>query len=195
MPLITSEIRWFSAEKELLQEVFFMLNKPDEGIFEGERSDFYLKSGTTSAGIKIREGNHELKVKTAEDEELALGTIQHWAKWSYQEPQNILKLVNTGMLQEWVEVKKKRYKKIVSVEAGKISFTSAEDVKEKCEIEFTEFKIPSIPHRIFTLGVEASGNNERQNLKLALQKLPFPETSLKNLRSCSYPEFLDMPGI
>ncbi|MDT0641975.1 hypothetical protein RM553_03940 [Zunongwangia sp. F363] len=187
MPLKTSEIRWFSNSKKELWKIFSNLEEKGAGAAEGERSDYYLKSSTPSAGIKIREGNHEMKVKTAEDEPVNSGLIQHWSKWSYQEEQNIL---NSALLQDWIEVRKTRFKKNYVVIAGEVKFTSAEDIKEKCEVEFTKIEIPAIDYAGFTLGLEASGSNEKENLKTALQGISLDEEILKKLESCSYPEFL-----
>ncbi|MDT0676445.1 hypothetical protein [Autumnicola musiva] len=191
MPLKTSEARWFSNSKEVLWDIFFNLEEIGEGNPEGERSDFYLKSATPSAGIKIREGRHELKVKTAEDEKSDLGIIQHWSKWSYEDEENIL---NSALLQDWIEVKKIRFKKQFGINEGKVNFTSAENIKEKCEAEFAIFEIPFLQLKAYTFGLEASGTKEKENLEVAMRHLSLSMETLKNLKSCSYPEFLANPS-
>ncbi|MDT0645692.1 hypothetical protein RM545_03230 [Zunongwangia sp. F260] len=131
MPFKSSEIRWFSREKQVLWDVFENLQKSGPGNPEEERTDFYLSSNTPNSGIKIREGKHELKVKTDKDEKLEFGLLQHWSKWSYAEEENILNSVNSNLLDDWLKLTKNRAKKSYKITAEeKVEFTSEENIKE-----------------------------------------------------------------
>ncbi|MDT0685283.1 hypothetical protein [Autumnicola psychrophila] len=193
MPFKTSEIRWFSREKQVLWDIFESLEKFGPGNPEEERTDYYLNSNTPSSGIKIREGKHELKVKISEDEKLEFGLLQHWSKWSYAEEENILNSVNPGLLGDWLKMTKKRHKKSFKITAEKeVEFTSEENVEEGFDVEFTSFEISSPEFTGFTLGLEAfsTKNNSAENLRLALDQLQLKPSVLKEMKSCSYPEFL-----
>ena len=196
MTFKTSEIRWFSREKQVLWNIFKNLEKSGPGNPEEERTDYYLKSSTPNSGIKIREGKHELKVKTAKDEMLEYGLMQHWSKWSYSEEENILNSVNPDLLSDWLKMTKNGTKKSYKITAeNKVEFTSEENIKEGFDVEFTRFEILSLKITGYTLGLEAfsSKNNSAENLRLALDQLQLKPSLLKDLTSCSYPEFLTDP--
>jgi hypothetical protein len=193
MPFKTSEIRWFSREKQVLWGIFENLEKPGPGNPEEERTDFYLNSNTPNSGIKIRKGKHELKVKITEDEKLEFGLLQHWSKWSYGEEENILNSVSSDLLGDWLKMTKKRAKKSYKITAEKkVEFTSEENIEEGVDVEFTSFKNFSLQITGFTLGLEAfsTKNNSAENLRLALDQLQLKPSTLKKMKSCSYPEFL-----
>ncbi|MDT0691885.1 hypothetical protein RM549_18985 [Salegentibacter sp. F188] len=194
MQFKSSEIRWFSREKQVLWDIFESLEMLGPGDPEEERTDYYLNSDTPNSGIKIRDGKHELKVKISQDEKLGYGILQHWSKWSYSEEENILNSVNSDLLIDWLKMTKNRAKKSYKITAEKkVEFTSEENIEEGFDVEFTRFEIPSLEITGFTLGLEAfSGkNNSEENLYLALRALQLKTSHLKNLKSCSYPEFLN----
>ena len=160
MQFKSSEIRWFSPDKNLLWDFYEHLPKKGEGKREPDRTDFYLNSDTINSGIKIREGNHELKVKRAEDEELDFGIMEHWIKWSTSEEKNILNTVDDQFLGDWIPVKKKRFKKTYKIIQNEIECIAEGFPAEGCGAEFTEIQMD----------------------------LDFSSFSKKD--SCGYPEFL-----
>lgn len=193
----SSEIRWFSQNKELLWNFYEALPQKGEGTRESDRTDFYLKSGTVNTGIKIREGNHELKVKGAEDEKLDFGVIEHWIKWSTSEEKNILNTIDDEFLGDWVTVKKKRFKKNYEiVEQEKAEFLHGEFVDEGFGIEFTEIQLKRVDQPIYTVGCEAFSvkNQQRENLLSAIQILDIDFSPFKELDSYGYPQFLHRLG-
>lgn len=190
----SSEIRWFTQKKELIWELYESLPEPGEGTRESDRTDYYLKSGTINSGIKIREGNHELKVKRAEDEQLDFGVMEHWIKWSTSEEKNILNTVDGKMLGDWVAVKKIRFKKsyeIVNKET--LRPIQEEFVNEGCGAEFTEIHLQELDQPLFTFGFEAfsAGNKQKENLLNALNILKADFSQLKELESYGYPKLLE----
>ncbi len=189
----SSEIRWFSKDKDLLWEVYENLPEKGEGTRESDRTDYYLKSGTISTGIKIREGNHELKVKCADDEDLGHGVMEHWIKWSTSEEENILNTIDDEFLRDWIPIKKNRFKKSFKiVRQGKLEPIADMFPPEGCGAEFTEIYFPSKELTLYTFGMEAfsSTNRERENLMIAIEVLDLDFSSFKEFNSYGYPQLL-----
>lgn len=193
----SSEIRWFTRKKELIWELYESLPEHGEGTRESDRTDYYLTSGTINTGIKIREGNHELKVKRAEDEELEFGVMEHWIKWSTSEEKNILNTVDEKMLGDWVTVKKKRFKKSYEIlNQDTLRPLQEEFVNEGCGAEFTEIHLQKLDQALYTFGFEAfsAGNQQKENLITALKILDVDLSQLKELESYGYPKLLEGLG-
>lgn len=193
MPFKSSEIRWFSKDKETLWKLFENLPQKGEGNREADRTDYYLKSGTINTGIKIREGNHELKVKCAEDEELEYGVMEHWIKWSTSEEKNILNTIDEDLLRDWVAVKKVRFKKryeIVDQEKWKV--IGEDFVDEGCGVECTEIHLQRVDTPLYTFGIEAfsATNQQREYIISSLKNLDIDFSKLKDLDSYGYPQLL-----
>lgn len=189
----SSEIRWFSDDAERLREIYKQLPETGTGRQEGNRTDFYLRSNLTDTGIKVREGNHELKLKSAPDESLAFGVVQHWIKWSHCAEDSILDTIDQKFLQEWIAVGKTRFKKSYEINNhNRLIPVGEELVQEGCGVEFTEVSIPSLPKVQYTLGLEAfsATQNARSNLFAALDYLDINFSQLKTLDSFSYPEWI-----
>lgn len=193
----SSEIRWFSKDKELLWEFYENLPETGEGTRESDRTDYYLRSGTVNSGIKIREGNHELKVKRNPDEELDFGMMEHWMKWSRSEERNILNTIDQKMLGDWVPVEKVRFKKSYEVTEGEgLRYLSGEFVDEGCGAEFTELRLGKLEQPLFTVGFEAfsAKNRQKENLLNTLKILDVDLSIFKNLDSYGYPQLLEGLG-
>ena len=195
MPFKSSEIRWFSTQKDALWEFYETLPDEGEGTREPDRTDYYLKSGTVTTGIKIREGNHELKVKCSDDEKWNCGVMEHWMKWSTSEEVNILNTVDDEFLGDWVAVKKKRFKKSYKIISGeKLEQVEGIFPAEGCGAEFTEIHLKRLKHPVYTFGMEAfsSSGRERENLVCAIEILgldfsPFKELSLIHISEPTRP--------
>jgi hypothetical protein len=187
----SSEIRWWSDQKNKLWDIYALL--PGKSIQEPGRTDFYLKTTSIQTGVKIREGNHELKVKSNNDEQLDYGVMEHWNKWSHSAEQNILNTINRELLNDWIAVRKNRYKKSYEVSTnGRLSAIEGEWVEEGCGVEFTEVIFPDFEKTVFTLGLEAfsSSGNQRKNLMAVLEDWSIDYSVLSGLNSFGYPEFL-----
>ncbi len=193
-PFISAEIRWFSKERDKLLEFYVSLPETGKGMQEPARSDLYLKNGLVNTGVKIREGNHEIKVKLHDDVLTEIGRIEHWAKWSYVEKRNIFNTIDEGHLEEWMRIDKQRYKKnYVVYDARDIQPTGDTLAAQGCSIEFTELTIPSKQLKVYTLGCEAFSKNggRKENLELILEYFGFNTFAfLATMMSCGYPEFL-----
>lgn len=189
----SSEIRWFSKNKDILWNFYEILPNKGEGSREPDRTDYYLNSNTINTGIKIREGNHELKVKRAGDEELNFGIMEHWVKWSTSEEKNILNTIGDQFLGDWISVKKKRYKKTFKIiKQNNIEMIPEGFPAEGCGAEFTEIQIQDLEQTVYTVGLEAfsSSNRERENLLHLIEYLDLDFSSFRKKDSYGYPEFL-----
>lgn len=188
----SSEIRWFSKNRKLLWNFYSNLPEEGEGNLESDRTDYYLRSGTINTGIKIREGNHELKLKRDADEEMDNGVMEHWIKWSTSEEKNILNTIDHKYLGDWISVEKIRYKKSYEIEEEKLRLINEEYVDEGCGAEFTELHLERIDQPLYTVGFEAfsATGRQRENLLRALQLLEVDLSVLKDLDSYGYPKLL-----
>lgn len=193
MPFKSSELRWFTTRKDALWELYENLPKPGGGIREPVRTDYYLKSGTIHTGIKIRGGNHELKVKCGMDEKLEHGVMEHWIKWSTSEEENILNTIDDELLGDWIAIKKKRFKKSYKIiNSKKIEWVDNIFPAEGCGVEFTEIYLQRLEHPLFTFGMEAfsSSNHERKNLVNAIKILNLDFSPFQEFDSYGYPQLL-----
>ncbi len=189
----SSEIRWFSKDYDILWDFFDALPEKGEEMREQVRTDYYLKSDTKNTGIKVREGNHELKVKCAKDETLEYGIMTHWVKWSTAEKKNILNTIADELLEEWVPVKKMRVKKSYEIVSDtKIVFEDERYADEGVGVEFTEVNLGSVDQPLYTVGFESFSvtNNQRANLMCLINSLDTELLSFKNLDSYGYPQML-----
>lgn len=193
----SSEIRWFSKSKQPLWDIYKNLPEHGEGTREEDRTDYYLKSGTIRTGIKIREGNHELKVKCAGDEQLDFGVMEHWIKWSTSEEKNILNTIDDEWLGDWIAVTKKRFKKSYKIiDSNRIERIYDSFPDEGCGAEFTEITLNRLENPLFTVGFEAfsSTNQQRQNLITFIKYLDNDFSYLREIDSYGYPQLLHRLG-
>jgi hypothetical protein len=193
MPFKSSEIRWFSTQKNALWKLYETLPNIGEGTREPDRTDYYLKSGTINTGIKIREGNHELKVKRGDDEMLDYGVMEHWIKWSTTEEVNILNTVDDELLGDWIAVKKKRFKKSYEIiNRKKLERVDGIFPAEGCGAEFTEIQLRRLEYPVYTFGMEAfsSSSRERENLLKTIEILEIDFSPFKEFDSFGYPQLL-----
>lgn len=189
----SSEIRWFAQEYDLLWDFFDALPKTGEEMEEQERTDYYLKSGTENTGIKVREGNHELKVKCAEDEALEYGNLTHWIKWSVPEKKHILNTIADELLEDWIPVKKKRVKKTYEIlSESEIVMKNERLVDEGVGVEFTKIYLGRMEQPFYTVGFESfsATGQQRENLLQAIKILGPDLSPLKDFNSFGYPAFL-----
>jgi hypothetical protein len=193
MPIKSSEIRWFSENKDLLRRMYESLSPQGKGQQEEERIDYYLMSGTTETGFKVREGKHEVKVKWAADEAYSYGQVEHWLKWSQEEEQDLISTLDEEQLSEWLEVRKRRFLKRYQLgRLQKIEPLSATAGTERvCSVEFSTLEIPDFHFTCYSLGIEALGPQSSRDLLLqVINQLPIDFIMLSNLDSHGYPAFL-----
>lgn len=111
----SKEIRWFHEEpKKTILNWFAQKGKSFENT--DSRSDFYLPvQNEKGIGIKLREGNIEVKHRVSEPEQGKLspqaeGFFEHYLKWSFDSSQedSLSREIIKQQKYNWVEVKKER---------------------------------------------------------------------------------------
>lgn len=188
----SAELRWFSKKKALLWDMFVQAVPTGTGIEEPVRTDFYLKSPSVSTGVKVRQGNHELKVRSAIIEN-KLGKIECWTKWSYPEERTLLEKIPSKMLKDWTKVTKKRWiKKYELLPDGELTPITTRRVQEGCGIEFTELEFAKSAEKWYTIGLEAFSAEgiEAENLIFTIRELGLNLYKLEKHIQAGYPEFL-----
>jgi len=189
----SAEIRWFDRNPDSLWPLFETAPPRGDGYTEEQRSDLYLGMDNLSAGIKIRQGRLEIKIKNRADSHSAWGIVQCWTKWSYPENQGIANLIPDSDRHEWLEIIKQR--KIKKYDLGFSSgFREINDeiVTEGCTLEFTRLEIPLYGECFFTLGLEAFSQSGiyAENLVRTLEFLELPIFPIKQPDIHSYPELI-----
>ena len=189
----SAEIRWFSNQKEPLLSFYKAVPPVGKGILESERTDHYLVLNSTNTGIKIREGKHEIKLKSDDDLISKWGTIEKWKKWSYDETADIINSIDDRLLSDWIGINKKRMIKKYDLGTNKkIENIMNERVSEGCGVEFTEISIEGNSAVYYTLGLEAfsKSGNMIENLLTTIDYIKLKPEKLNELVQCSYPAFL-----
>lgn len=193
MPYSSAEIRWFATDRDSLWKIYETLSPQGTGHREPDRTDHYLRADLTHTGVKVREGNHEIKVKLAPDEPLASGTIEHWIKWSSAEAATLLDVVPAPLRDEWIAVEKQRYQKHYGLTAdGRLYAADPADLSAGCGVEFTTLHLPALGRTRYTLGLEAFGPDGRRQeiLRAVLRETRVGDRVPEGYVSCGYPAFL-----
>ena len=119
--------------------------------------------------------------------------IEHWIKWSTPEETDILRAVESCMLSDWIEVEKRRYRKVFQVGDMDFRLPPDEILDEGCSIEFSEIMIGKGRKRYFTIGFEAFSKTGKttDNLIWTLEQLDISTHHfLNDYESISYPQLL-----
>lgn len=209
------EIRWFFAgPPEGLLAWFDSLGMRFDGPAGAQRVDHYLLiANGDNMGIKLREGNVEVKHRTARLGEWdfpdidAKGMAEHWIKWSFRLDQaDALSqhLIREGR-PEWIAVAKERLGYTYHFQEGgpALRLPLGNWAPEGCQVELTRIGVRG--KAFYTFGLEAfsdSGQLER-NLKMGAEAVfpafrkwgvesgwPQPELEFRGGVSMGYPAFL-----
>lgn len=200
--VITSEIRWFYKGNIPNTINVWLKNLKGEIELQPPRTDIYLNDNSTSnLGIKFREGRFEVKQKMIDlgvlDSDNISGKAEQWKKWSFDAKDEKIPLADITK-GEWIKVSKKRkLKKYIISDSGKINEGFDNFQSDGCNLELTELQTYSSdesPDIYWTLGLETHGQVETlsQNLNNAFEyilknRLPI---TLKIDQSYSYPKWL-----
>lgn len=162
----TTEARWFVPGTVLPEaEAWFEALGP--AVDEAVRTDCYLvPRAENEPGIKLREGNLEVKTRTdvLGRERLALrvtGQIETFDKWSFP-----LAPEAPPVGQGWAEVNKTRRVRTFAREDGAVVETP-DEVETGCDVELGEARLGE---RVWwTVCLEAFGPDEAVRLEVLLQ--------------------------
>lgn len=165
--------------------------KSSELAPQPERTDLYLETGLLSCGIKVREGNHEIKLKSDKDEKVEeIGKVEHWSKWSSSEELNILNTIDRSLLGDWIEVRKKRFLKVYEIKKDRSVAFTTEFVDDGCGVEFTVLNVDGDTYYSFGMEAFNTFNSGIENLLAVWNAFGLKRSQFKGIRCMSYPEFL-----
>jgi len=198
MPFTSAEIRWFSLEKDFFWDTFLKLETNGEGYSETPRTDYYLYAPLTATGVKVRQGKHEIKVKIAPNEIFTINAhklnVEYWTKWSTREVDNILNTLPENMLNEWIAVDKKRWKKqFVILKDGTVQpHNGLSSIYDGASAEFTKIYLPKLDITYYTFAMESFNkeHTNKYNLNQALSFFDIDYALFQRYSCASYPQFL-----
>jgi hypothetical protein len=175
------EMRWFLRIAPFSANSFFS-ERPEPRT----RTDWYAFPCDKRSGVKIREGNYEVKLQSRNLGEFApdvpnipdmqseqpagIGRLEEWQKWSVPFPLGDIpsKPVLAGA--GWVPVEKTRRMRLFSVKEGSVRDISADTsirIENGCQVEYTELCAKG--EKWWTIGLEAFGRPEllTENIRTA----------------------------
>lgn len=193
----SKEIRWFSnSEDEAISKWF------EENGFSFEnanaRTDYYLPlKDQDDTGIKLREGNIEIKqlISRSEKEKLVKsvkGYFENYIKWSFTSAEDdpLFREIIEEEKYHWLGVRKERIGfKLKENQNGSIIRVKMDEYLEYgCQVEYTRLKIKN--ELWYTLGLEWFGDKELKFDFSLLNKI-FGNQRLKGKNSMGYAKFLN----
>ncbi len=192
----TKEMRWFLPHE--VPELNRWLDRCPKSTVE-QRTDYYLELHSDDIGIKIRQGNIEIKKRTSQRSRGCLndtiwGCYDHFEKWSFEgdtKDAAFLEVVDDRCA-EWVPVSKSR--KLVQLTQGHEAImptTLNRNVDYGCQVEYAEIEVYG--ERWYTVGLEWFGN-ECMELDARTITNMFGNTKLHMTQSHGYPSFLAKLG-
>ncbi len=193
------EIRWFypGVLPDEISKWFATLGKPLEKI--DTRSDFYLQSSSPDIGVKLRQGNLEVKSRQ-QDWTIVIDGWEHsqveqWTKWICLDDRSSLTSSTIGSKLGWIKVDKIRDRRLYRVDFNdRLQLTQIPiPIDKAVAIEMTQLQVKD---RIWwTIACEYLGNN----ISIDLQFVPLVRSLLVDFSladrtrsiSCGYPQWLN----
>ena len=191
----TIEVRWFYRGNvpAAVATWFEAIGTP---LPPDSRSDLYLQCTSSDLGIKIRQGNLEVKYCHQQLGTIAIagmddGRVQQWTKWICDDPS--LELAG-GEKQAWIQVAKIRHQRLYLVESIEPSrlIPILTPRQNAAAIEVTQLQLQGQPW--WTIACEYLGDNiniEGQFLPLVRSLLiGYPGSESPSVVSDGYPQWL-----
>lgn len=198
--LHSAEVRWFYAGAIPTDVYTWFCN--GQTLAPETRTDRYLRfEGCETVGVKIRQGNFEIKALRGASESVryadtVTGRADCWVKWSYsQPPADVWVQALLADSRGWVEIGKTRLLRKFSRDDGAPTEVAAGDrPQEGCNFELTEIR--SGDTLWWSLAFEAFGDPSRvretlRQTAVGLFALSAPPLPLDATRSCAYPVFVN----
>lgn len=193
----SKEIRWFtqSEDKEISD---WFAKRGNSFQNTGKRTDFYLPlPHKKDIGIKLREGNVEVKHRIAEPEKGQLsknahGYFERYTKWSFSTSDDdslSQKIIHEKQF-DWLEVTKERMGfKLKEDSEGNNSIVSIDEfIPYGCQVEYTRIEINK---KIwYSFAIEWFGEKELKVAPELIEEI-LGGTSFDTKSSMGYAEFLN----
>jgi hypothetical protein len=177
---------------------------PSEGLATAQdpRTDRYLVlPGCATVGIKVREGNFEVKAQTSPSKpviytDAVAGFCNTWVKWS-RSLDDLAGIARDARDDErWVRIRKQRTVRLFSLESGKPEEVAYGGpwLAAGCQVEKTDIEVLPGADRWWSFSFEAFGEPAQllRNLDLTVRHVANENAaiSLRKDDSMSYPEWL-----
>lgn len=196
----TIEVRWFypGALPDEMAKWFGILGEQLEPI--DTRSDFYLQSSSPDVGVKLRQGNLEVKYRQQDLGKFAIdgvadSQIERWWKWICVGTESALTPAKIAERSGWLKVDKIRDRRLYRVEFGdRIKLTQTPTPTANiAAIELTQLQLPA--QIWWTIACEYFGHNisiDRQFVPLVRTlRAGCPLFEATTSISCGYPQWLE----
>ena len=203
----TIEVRWFYPGI-LPTEILTWFNKAGEPPVKPDiRRDVYLESISPDIGIKLREGNLEVKYRQAKIESLAqslpggieidscgISQVESWSKWICVDDTSSLTPADVANKVGWINVDKIRYQRVYKVVFDEdVQLTSISKPQANAgAIEVTGLRV--FEQDWWTIACEYLGDDISVNfqfLPLVRSLLSGYPLCLDSPFECGYPEWLN----
>ena len=190
----TVEVRWFYRGKIPTHIHAWFARLAGPAMDQAQRTDVYLDAGRVDLGIKLREGQIELKQRQQADGFIHLmdqttGEIERWRKWSFSLAAGC-GVNGTG----WTAVTKtRRLRSYYLARNGAIlPLPVGQRVARGCEVELTQ--VEACDEAWWTVAIEAFGEGDAQVQVLRLVGHYVFGVGVGHVfsasDSCSYPAWL-----
>ncbi len=194
----TIEVRWFYRGEvpAPIGKWFETVGRRLEDI--DRRSDIYLRSSSPDVGVKLRQGNLEIKYRQAEIglfaiDGLADSRVERWSKWICADDRGELTPTQLADKPGWLKVDKIRDRRLFRVEFGdRVKLTQiATPTADIASIELTQLQV--LGQDWWTLACEYFGTDleiDGQFLQLVSNLLAESELAkIEPQISCGYPQW------
>ncbi len=191
----SKEIRWFSTQLNRHICRWFQKQRLEFDTID-PRLDFYLPLAKKDIGIKLREGNIEVKHRVGKPQVIALkdsnkGYLEEWVKWSFEgDPSGPLyQEITAREKYDWIKLYKERLGVKLIKEGTQVKIVPIEEqVLSGCQVEYTRTHLNGLVW--FTFGLEWFGG-AYWILSPNLISEILGDIHLKKQQSMGYPEFLN----
>jgi hypothetical protein len=195
----TIEVRWFYPGV-IPVDLLTWFEDLGEPLVVDNRTDVYLQSSAPDVGVKLRQGNLEVKYRqaisgTIEINDFGSSPVEEWLKWICIDDSSGLNPAQSADRSGWIQVAKSRLQRLYQVEfTDKIQLNSiAKPQAGAAAIEITQLQVAQ--QIWWTIACEYLGNKldlDRQFLPLVnslLSACPVPDPGRSI--SCGYPQWLN----
>ena len=121
----------------------------------------------------------------------SIGVIEHWAKWSVVEQNNILTSIPANLLSDWIAVQKLRYLKKFEISKNNGDVNPINGFPDDgCSVELSILTINN--NEVFTFGLEAFGTyrSTKDNLIDTMDFLKLKSKFFDKMDRMGYAEYL-----
>lgn len=170
----TLEVRWFLKGQLPTDLHRWFVEESTDPIDPEAREDWYLYAKHHELGVKLRQGNLEIKQRvgsrgTCKLAKRVRGRVEKWVKWHFSIEQASGEAALSEPVGLWIPVQKKRWSRHYAVAAETVEAVQDVDPSEQgCSLELSDLQVHD--QRWYSLCFETFGsNNLEQNLECVVR--------------------------